>query len=125
MNAIEGTPLAVVHGIFEANLFGMIATMQAVLPGMRERGARVVVPGMAPSTSFAANAQEQIANRGWFPDAYQDFARQTMAAMQAAGSEDVTTARDVAEAIFRAATDADCPMVLPAGADAIAWATGG
>lgn len=171
LNAIEGTPMAVVHSIFEANLFGTIATMQAVLPGMRERGsgaivnvsssstykplpllsvyraskaavtsltesaalelapfnirARVVVPGMAPSTSFAANAQEQIAKGGWFPQAYQDFADQTMAAMQVAGSGDVTTARDVAEAIFRAATDPDCPMVLPAGADAIAWARGG
>lgn len=171
LNAIEGTPMAVVHGIFEANLFGIIATMQAVLPGMRERGsgaivnvsssstykplpllsvyraskaavtsltesaalelapfnirARVVVPGMAPSTSFAANAQEQIAKGGWFPQAYQDFADQTMAAMQAAGSGDVTTARDVAEAVFRAATDPGCPMVLPAGADAIAWARGG
>lgn len=171
LNAIEGTPMAVVHSIFEANLFGTIATMQAVLPGMRERGsgaivnvsssstykplpllsvyraskaavtsltesaalelapfnirATVVVPGMAPSTSFAANAQELIAKGGWFPQAYQDFADQTMAAMQAAGSGEVTTARDVAEAVFRAATDPDCPMVLPAGADAIAWARGG
>ncbi|MEN7538573.1 SDR family oxidoreductase [Aurantiacibacter flavus] len=171
LNAIEGTPMAVVHGIFDANLFGTIATMQAVLPGMRKRGsgaivnvsssstykplpllsvyraskaavtsltesaalelapfnirARVVVPGMAPSTSFASNAQEQIARGGWFPQAYQDFADQTMAAMQAAGSGDVTTARDVAEAVFRAATDPDCPMALPAGADAIAWARGG
>ena len=171
LNALEGTPMAVVHSVFEANLFGTIATMQAVLPGMRERGsgsivnvsssttykplpllsvyrgskdavtsltesaalelapfnirARVVVPGMAPSTSFAANAQEQIAKEGGFPPAYQDFANQTMAAMQVAGSGDVTTARDVAVAVFRAATDPDCPSVLPAGADAIAWAKGG
>ncbi len=171
LNAVEGTPMAVVHSVFEANLFGTIATMQAVLPGMRERGsgaivnvsssstykplpllsvyraskaavtsltesaalelapfnisARVVVPGMAPSTSFAANAQEQIAKGGWFPQAYQDFADQTMAAMHVAGSGEVTTARDVAEAVFRAATDPDCPMVIPAGADAITWARGG
>lgn len=171
LNAVEGTPMTVVHSIFETNLFGTIATMQAVLPGMRERGsgaivnvsssstykplpllsvyraskaavtsltesaalelapfnirARVVVPGMAPSTSFAANAREQIAKRGWFPQAYQDFADQTMAAMQVAGSGEVTTAHDVAGAVFRASTDPDCPMVLPAGADAIAWARGG
>lgn len=171
LNAVEGTPMDVVHRIFEANLFGTIATMQAVLPGMRERRsgvivnvsssstykplpllsvyraskaavtsltesaalelapfnirARVVVPGMAPSTNFAASAQEQIAKGGWFPPAYQDFADQTMAAFHAAGSGEVTTARDVAEAVFRAATVPDCPTVIPAGADAIAWARGG
>ncbi|HEX9806964.1 MAG TPA: SDR family oxidoreductase [Alteraurantiacibacter sp.] len=171
LNAVEGTPMDVVQQIFETNLFGTIATMQAVLPGMRERRsgvivnvsssstykplpllsvyraskaavtsltesaalelaqfnirARTVVPGMAPSTNFAASAQEQIAKGGWFPPAYQDFADQTMAALQAAGSGDVTTARDVAEAVFHSATDPDCPMVLPAGADAIAWAKGG
>lgn len=170
MNAIEGTPMDVVQRIFEANLFGTIATMQAVLPAMRERRsgvivnvsssstykplpllsvyraskaavtsltesadlelapfnirARVVVPGMAPSTNFAASAQEQIAKGGWFPPAYQDYADQTMAALHAAGSGEVTTARDVAEAVYRAASDPDCPLVLPAGADAIAWARG-
>jgi NAD(P)-dependent dehydrogenase (short-subunit alcohol dehydrogenase family) len=168
LNAIEGTPMDVARRIFEANLFGMIATMQAVLPGMRARRsgvivnvsssstykplpllsvyraskaavtsltesaelelaqfgirARVVVPGMAPSTSFADGLQEEIAKGGWFPPAYQDFADQTMAALHAAGAGDVTTARDVAEAVFRAAIDPDCPMVLPAGADAVAWA---
>lgn len=170
LNALEGTPMDMTRHIFEANLFGTIATMQAVLPGMRERRegvivnlsssstykplpllsvyraskaavtsltesvalelaefnirARVVVPGMAPSTSFAASAQEQIAAGGWFPEPYEAFAGQTMAMMQLASSGDLTTAQDVAEAVFRAATDPDCPMVLPAGADAIAWADG-
>ena len=170
LNAIEGTPMDVVQRIFDTNLFGTIATMQAVLPGMRERRsgvivnvsssstykplpllsvyraskaavtsltesaalelapfnirARVVVPGMAPSTSFADSIQEEMAKGGWFPPAYQSFADQTMAALHAAGSGDVTTARDVAEAVFRSATDPDCPMVLPAGADAIMWASG-
>ena len=32
----------------------------------------------------------------------------------------VTMMEDVAKAVFRAATDPDCPMILPAGADAIA-----
>jgi hypothetical protein len=47
-----------------------------------------------------------------------------MAGLQAASSRDITTEQDVAEAVFRAATDPDCPMVLPAGADAIAWSQG-
>jgi len=168
LNALEGTPLDTVRDIFEANLFGSVAMMQAVLPGMRERRsgvivnvsssstlkplpllsvyraskaamnaltesvalelaafgirARVVLPGMAPTTSFATSAQERIAQGGWFPEPYAEFASQTMTAMEAAASSDLTTAQDVAEAVLRAATDPDCPMMLPAGADAIVWA---
>lgn len=171
LNAIEGTPLGIVQRIFEVNLFGTIAMMQAVLPAMRERRsgvivnvsssstykplpllsvyraskaavtaltesaaleiapfnirARVVVPGMAPSTNFASSTYEQVENGGWFPPVYQDFADQTVAAFHAAGLADVTTARDVAEAVFHAASNPDCPMVIPAGVDALAWANGG
>ena len=87
--------------------------------------ARVVVPGAAPGTSFGTTARAQIAANGGFPGAYAGFVQQTMAAMQqhTAGGE-VTTAQDVAEAIFRAATDPECPMILPAGADAVAWFAG-
>ncbi len=47
--------------------------------------------------------------------------RQTMAGMQKhAANGEMTTAQDVAQAIFRVATDPDCPMILPAGADVIA-----
>lgn len=170
LNALEGTSLETAKALFEANLFGAIATMQAVLPQMRERRsgvivnvsssstlkplpllsvyraskaalnaltesmalelaefdirARIVMPGMAPSTSFAASVQERMAQGRWFPQAYEDFAHHTMAALQAAATGDITTERDVAEAVFRAATDAQCPMILPAGADAIAWSQG-
>ncbi|QUT03869.1 SDR family oxidoreductase [Sphingobium phenoxybenzoativorans] len=170
LNAVEGTPMETVREIFEANLFGAMAMMQAVLPGMRARRsgtiinvsssstykplpllsvyraskaamtaltesaalelaefgirARVVLPGMAPSTAFAATAQGHIMEAGGFPEPYADFAQRTLAMMQSAGNGVVTTSRDVAEAIFRAATDPDCPAVLPAGADAIAWSKG-
>lgn len=171
LNAVEGTSMENVRRIFETNTFSTIAMMQAVLPGMRERRAgviinisssttlkplpllsiyraskaavnalteaaalefaefgiraRVVVPGAAPGTSFGATARAQIAANGGFPDAYADFVQQTMADMQQhAASSEVTTAQDVAEAVFRAATDVDCPMILPAGADAIAWSQG-
>lgn len=168
LNAIEGTPLETVRRVFEANLFGTIAMMQAVLPGMRARRsgvivnisssstykplpllsvyraskaamnaltesadlelaefgirARVVLPGMAPSTSFGDTARASVFGGGGFPEAYAGFAERTMAQMQAAAGGPVTSARDVAEAVFRAATDPDCPMMLPAGADAVAWA---
>ena len=171
LNAVEGTSMETVRRIFETNTFSTVAMMQAVLPGMRERRAgvivnvsssttikplpllsiyraskaavnalteaaalelaefgiraRVVVPGAAPGTSFGSTARAQIAANGGFPEPYAGFIQQTMAAMQQhAASGEVTTAHDVAEAVFRAATDADCPMILPAGADAIAWSQG-
>lgn len=86
--------------------------------------ARVVLPGSAPSTSFAQNARAQIAAACGFPAPYATFVEQTMAHMQSVGTGGVTTAQDVAETVFRAATDPDCPMFLPAGEDAIAWAEG-
>lgn len=166
-NVLEGTSLDTARDVFEANLFGTLAMMQAVLPGMRELRsgtivnvssstiyapspmmaiyraskaavtamteaaagelaqfnirARVVVPGYAPATSFAANIQERLTQGGGFPPAYTDFAHQTLAQLQGHSPEHVTTADDVAEAIFRSATDPDCPTVLPAGPDAIEW----
>jgi NAD(P)-dependent dehydrogenase (short-subunit alcohol dehydrogenase family) len=168
LNAVEGSPLETVREVFETNLFGAIAMMQAVLPAMRERRSgvivnvsssslykplpllsvyraskaamnalsesaahelapfgirvRVVMPGMAPSTSFSSTAQGHVAGAGGFPEPYADYARQTLATMMEAVNGPVTEAQDVANAIFHAATDANCPAVLPAGADAIDWA---
>ncbi len=84
--------------------------------------ARVVVPGLAPTTGFASNVQGRVAERGWFPPAYSAFAQEVLAEQRAHPPEQLTKASDVAEAIFRAATDPDCPAVLPAGADAVEWA---
>jgi NAD(P)-dependent dehydrogenase (short-subunit alcohol dehydrogenase family) len=165
-NALEGTPLATARELFETNLFGAMATMQAVLPGMRARRsgtiinvssstiytplpmfaayraskaaitamteavagelapfnirARVVVPGLALTTSFASNVEERVAKGGWFAPAYADFAQTMLAQIRSHPPEHTTSAMDVAEAIFRSATDPDCPMMLPAGADAVA-----
>lgn len=170
-NALEGSPMPVVRDIFETNLFGAIATMQAVLPGMRERRSgvivnigssstlrplpllsvyraskaaltaltesmadelsgfgirvRVVIPGMAPDTNFAAAVQGRMAQGHFFPKPYEDYANATLAALLEGASGTITTERDVAEAVLRAATEPECPLLLPAGADAIAWATSG
>ncbi|MBN9242150.1 MAG: SDR family NAD(P)-dependent oxidoreductase [Mesorhizobium sp.] len=170
LNAVEGTSLEMVRRVFETNTFATIAVMQAVLPGMRERRAGVIVnvsssatmkplpllsvyraskaavnalteaaalelaafgirvaavlPGAAPTTSFGDSARAQIEANGGFPDAYASFAQQTIARMQQAASGPVTTAQDVAKAVFRAATDPSCPTILPAGADAVAWFEG-
>lgn len=84
--------------------------------------ARVVVPGASPETDFGNKGRAKIMSEGGFPEAYAAFAQRTMSAMQHAGQENLTRATDVAEAVYRAATDPDCPMFLPAGADAIALA---
>lgn len=86
--------------------------------------ARVVLPGSAPSTSFGQTARAQIAAAGGFPEPYAAFIERTIAHMRSVGTGGVTTAQDVAEAVFRAATDPACPMILPAGEDAIAWSEG-
>jgi len=168
LSVIEGTPMETVHRIFDANLFGAIAMMQAVLPGMREQRsgaivnvgssstykplpllslyraskaalnaltesadlelagfgirARVVLPGRAPSTAFGDTARREVMGSGGFPEPYAAFAHEVMTTMMAAAHGPVTTARDVAEAVYRAATDPGCPMMLPAGPDAVAWA---
>ena len=168
LNAIEGTSIETARRVFDANLFGAIAMMQAVLPGMRARRsgaivnvgssstykplpllsvyraskaalnaltesadlelaqfgirARVVLPGRAPSTAFGDSARGQLMAGGGFPQPYAAFAQAVMTTLMAATDEPLTTPRDVAEAVYRAATDPDCPMMLPAGPDAIAWA---
>lgn len=82
---------------------------------------RLVLPGRAPDTRFGDNARSRM--QGGFPDAYADFVQQVFAGWQQAAS-DVTHSRDVAAAVWRAATDLSCPMRLPAGADAVAVAGG-
>ena len=95
------------------NALTEVAALELAEFGIR---ARVVVPGASPETDFGKKGRARIMAEGGFPDAYADFAKRTMAAMQqhSAGGA-VTKAEDVAKAIFRAATDPDCPMILPAG----------
>ncbi|RZJ32510.1 MAG: SDR family NAD(P)-dependent oxidoreductase [Brevundimonas sp.] len=50
LNAVEGTPMETVRRVFDANLFGAIAMMQAVLPGMRARGSGAIVNVGSSST---------------------------------------------------------------------------
>ena len=80
---------------------------------------RLVIPGRAPETSFGDNARARMGVKT--PEAYADLTAKLFAGLQH-GSEEITTALDVAEAVWRAATDPSCPMRLPAGADAVAWA---
>lgn len=86
--------------------------------------AHAVIPGQAPSTAFAQNAREQIEREGGFPEPYLALVEQAFQQHAGLSPDDATQPRDVAEAVWRAATDPACPRLLPAGADAIAWAEG-
>jgi NAD(P)-dependent dehydrogenase (short-subunit alcohol dehydrogenase family) len=80
---------------------------------------RLVLPGRAPATRFGDNARAHI--HGFDNEAYAAIVKQVLAHLEDTTSP-LTHAQDVAEAVWRAATDASSPMRIPAGADAEAWA---
>lgn len=81
--------------------------------------ARLVLPGRAPSTRFGENARRLMESSAHA--AYADFTQRVFTSMRDTHSP-VTHAQDVAEAVWRAVTDSDAPMRIPAGADAVALA---
>lgn len=78
----------------------------------------LVQPGMGPDTRFGENARPRM--EGLIPEAYASLAQSVFAGL--AKPSAVTLPVDVAEAVWRAATDASCPLRIPAGADALALA---
>lgn len=83
---------------------------------------RLVLPGQAPSTRFGSNARARMSQAEETPEDYKPFVDQTMAAFMANTTQELTHTEDVVHAIWRAVTDLDCPLRLPAGSDAIAAA---
>ena len=79
---------------------------------------RLVLPGRAPDTRFGDSARARMTDG--FPDAYADLVQRLFTGRQE--DDPVTRSQDVADAVWRAATDPSCPMRLPAGADAVAMA---
>lgn len=93
------------------NAFTESFALEAAEFGVR---ARLVLPGSAPETSFGRNA---VARMGMdVPDAYGSFVHGYVQSLRNATQK--TSAVDVANAVWRAVTDVDAPMMLPAGADA-------
>ncbi|UPG90260.1 SDR family oxidoreductase [Luteibacter aegosomaticola] len=78
---------------------------------------RVVLPGRAPTTRFGENARARI---GDFPAPYADFAGKVFEGLRDATTP-TTSSSAVAEAVWRAATDPNCPARIPAGEDAEIW----
>jgi len=70
MSAFEATPMATVRELFETNTFGTMAMCQAVIPGMRERRAGVIVnvtstATLAPYPLVAAYTASKSAIEGF------------------------------------------------------------
>lgn len=96
------------------NAFTTSFALEAAEFGVR---ARLVLPGSSPETSFGRNA---VARMGMdVPEAYGDFVQASFQSLRSATEK--TGARDVAAAAWRAVTDENAPMMLPAGADAETW----
>lgn len=86
-------------------------------------GVRVhlVLPGRSPETRFGDNARDNARGAGLDHAAYAELGQRFMAQLASAEGP-ITYARDVAEATWRAVTDAASPMRIPAGEDAVALA---
>lgn len=80
--------------------------------------AKLVEPGYAPTTQFAANTDIPVMDL--IPEAYADFAAPIFAGF--ANPPLTTKESDVAEAVWRAVHDTSSQLRFPAGADAVALA---
>ena len=96
------------------NAFTKSFALEAAEFGVR---VRLVLPGSAPQTSFGRNAVQRMGLD--VPEAYSAFVQSYIQTLQSATQ--TTEPREVAQAVWRAVTDENAPMTLPAGVDANAW----
>ena len=114
---IASFPLVAAYTASKTAIQGFTASLaqEAAEFGIR---VKLVEPGYGPGTRFAANAGERLS--GLVTEPYAPFAQRIFAGFANPGA--VTTAEDVAEVVWRAATDASKQLHFPAGPDAIALA---
>ena len=110
-------PLLAAYTASKAALNAWTASLALELEALGVR-AHLVLPGRSPETPFGRNAQARMQDAA--PEAYAGFLDKVFAGRS--GDGPVTHAGDVAEAIWRAATDPAAPLSAPAGADAVAMA---
>ena len=117
---LKPLPLVAAYRASKAAVNAFTESMAVELEPLGIR-ARLVLPGRSPETRFADNARGNGRMLGFDHPAYADFVAQSLARMMDATAP-TTRSQDVAEAVWRAATDASAPLRIPAGADAVAWA---
>jgi NAD(P)-dependent dehydrogenase (short-subunit alcohol dehydrogenase family) len=110
-------PLAAAYTGSKAAIEGFTGSLAHELQAFGVR-ARLVEPGYAPTTRFAENTEVRVEDL--IPAAYAAFAAPIFAGF--ANPALVTKETDVADAVWRAATDETGQLRYPAGADAVALA---
>ena len=110
-------PLAAVYTASKVAIEGFTASLALELEFFNVR-VKLVEPGYCPATRFTSNGGARM--EGLIPEAYAAFAQPIFAAFAQPAA--VTTASDVAEVVYRAATDGSGRLRFPAGADAVALA---
>lgn len=96
------------------NAFTESIALEAALFGVR---AKLVLPGSAPATGFGKNA---VARMGVdIPEPYSAFVHDYLTTLRS--NTKCTTPDEVADAVWRAVTDPQAPVKIPAGADAQTW----
>jgi len=113
-------PLPLV-GVYRAAKAAVNALTESLAAEMQQFGVRVhiVLPGSSGETRFRETAGSHL--RGIDDEVYGEFMKKTIANMRASTGAG-TRSKDVAEAVWRAATDPSTPLRVPAGADAVQWA---
>lgn len=108
-------------GIYRAAKAAVNAFTESLASEIEPFGVRVriVLPGSSGETNFRDTARARL--HGIDDDIYGKFMKQTIARMLASTGPG-TRSKDVAEAVWRAATDPSAPMHIPAGEDAVQWA---
>jgi NAD(P)-dependent dehydrogenase (short-subunit alcohol dehydrogenase family) len=110
-------PLVAVYTASKMAIEGFTASLAHELEGFGVR-VKLVEPGYAPTTRFTSNGGARM--EGLLPEAYAPYAQSVFAAFGQLTA--VTRESDVAEAVWRAASDATGQLRFPAGADAVALA---
>jgi NAD(P)-dependent dehydrogenase (short-subunit alcohol dehydrogenase family) len=108
-------PLAAAYTASKMAIEGFTGSLAHELAAFDVR-AKLVEPGYGPTTRFSSNGGTRM--DGVFPAAYAAFSEPILASFAKVTA--VTSESDVAEAVFRAATDTSGQLRFPAGADAVA-----
>ena len=115
---LAAMPLAAVYTASKMAIEGFTASLALELDAVGVT-AKLVEPGYGPTTSFTSNGAARM--DGLVPEPYQAFAEPVMSAF---GEVTLfTTEADVAETVYRAATDTSGQLRFPAGPDAVALAS--
>ena len=106
--------------VYTASTAAVTAFTECLALELQQLNVRVslAIPGRVPDTRFSENAQSRM--QGGLSEAYSDFTQGVIAKMRQ--STATTRPEDVAEAVWRAATDASSPVRIAAGSDAVALA---